>query len=59
LFAETPGFLVSLHGHVHEHTDDYPYNDGVRYITSFAFNQRSFVLLRIVNGEIEKQLIEY
>jgi 3',5'-cyclic-AMP phosphodiesterase len=27
LFASTPGFLVSLHGHIHEHSDQYPYND--------------------------------
>jgi 3',5'-cyclic-AMP phosphodiesterase len=59
LFASTPRFLVSLHGHIHEHTDGYPFNDGTRYITSFAFSQRAFVLLKIVNGEIEKELIEY
>jgi 3',5'-cyclic-AMP phosphodiesterase len=59
LFASTPGFLVSLHGHIHEHTDQYPFNDGVRYITSFAFNQRSFVILKIVNGQVLKQIIDY
>jgi 3',5'-cyclic AMP phosphodiesterase CpdA len=59
LFRETPSFLVSLHGHIHEHTDGYPYNDGIRYITSYSFDQRSFVLLKISGGEIYKQLIAY
>lgn len=59
LLASTPGFLVSLHGHVHRHTDHYPFNDGIRYITSFAFDQRSFLLLRIVDGQIIKEEIMY
>jgi 3',5'-cyclic-AMP phosphodiesterase len=59
LMASTPGFLVSLHAHVHEHEDGYPFNDGVRYITSFAFNQRSFVMFKIVNGSISKEIISY
>lgn len=59
LLASTPGFLVSLHGHIHAHTDHYPFNDGIRYITSYAFNQRNFLLLKIVNGEIIKEEIPY
>jgi 3',5'-cyclic-AMP phosphodiesterase len=59
LFATTPGFLVSLHGHIHEHTDSYPFNDGVRYITSFAYSQRNFVLLKIVDGQVFKEIISY
>jgi 3',5'-cyclic AMP phosphodiesterase CpdA len=59
LFRETPTFLVSLHGHIHEHTDGYPYEDGIRYITSYSFDQRSFVLLKISGGEVLKQIIVY
>ncbi len=59
LFASTPGFLVSLHGHIHQHTDRYLFNDGVRYITSFVFSQREFVLLKIVDGQIIKLIIPY
>lgn len=59
LLATTPGFLVSLHGHIHRHTDHYPFNDGVRYLTSFAFNQNSFLLIKIVDGKIIKQEITY
>jgi 3',5'-cyclic-AMP phosphodiesterase len=59
LFAETPGLLASLHGHIHEHKDGYPYGDGVRYITSHSFDKRSFVLLKIHDGKIYKTIIDY
>ncbi len=59
LFARTPGLLVSLHGHVHEHQDGYPYDDGVRYMTSYSFDQESFVLLKIYSGQVEKILVDY
>jgi 3',5'-cyclic-AMP phosphodiesterase len=59
LLRDTPGLLVSLHGHVHNHNDGYPFNDGVRYITSFAFNQSSFVMLKIRGGNIVKEIITY
>lgn len=51
--------LLSLHGHIHEHKDGYFYKDGVRYITSPSFDMRSFVLLKIVSGEVYDTLIEY
>lgn len=59
LFAETPGLLASLHGHVHMYTDDYPYGDDIRYITTASFNERSFVLLKIFNGQQTVTLIDY
>lgn len=59
LLRTTPGFLVSLHGHIHEHTDGYPFNDGVRYITSYAFNETSFVLLKISGSSVSKTIIDY
>jgi 3',5'-cyclic AMP phosphodiesterase CpdA len=59
LFNSTPGFLVSLNAHVHKHSDGYPFNDGVRYITAHSFNLRSFVILKIVNGQIIKEIINY
>jgi 3',5'-cyclic-AMP phosphodiesterase len=59
LFRETPSFLVSLHAHVHEHTDGYPYEDGIRYITSYSFDQKSFLLLKISAGQVYKQTITY
>ena len=59
LMASTPGFLTSLHGHIHRHTDGYPYEDGVRYITAQSFDKRNFVLLRIASGNISKTIVDY
>lgn len=59
LLRETPGFLVSLHGHIHNHTDEYPFNDGIRYITSFSLDQPSFLLLKISGGTILKEVVAY
>jgi predicted phosphodiesterase len=59
MFASAPGFIVSLHGHIHRHTDGYPYEDGIRYITSHSFEQRSFVLLKISGKTVSKQIIDY
>lgn len=59
LLQETPGLLMSLHGHIHEHKDGYPYNDGVRYMTTHSFDKRSFVLLKIYSGNVDKTIIEY
>ena len=59
LLASAPGFLVSLHGHIHRHTDGYPYDDGVRYVTGPSFEQRSFVLLKISSGNISKTIVDY
>ena len=59
LFASTPGFLLSLHGHVHRHTDGYPYEDGVRYITSHVFEQKSFVKLKIWSNHVVKVIVPY
>lgn len=41
LLKQTPKMLLSLHGHVHQHMDFYPFEDGVRYMTSYAFNQNA------------------
>lgn len=59
LLSETPDLLLSLHGHVHTHQDGYPYNDGVRYMTSHSFDKKRFVVLKIYSGQIIKTEIEY
>lgn len=59
LLSDTPNLLASLHGHAHDHYDGYPYKDGVRYMTCYAFKQRTFILLKIIHGEIVKQEIAY
>lgn len=59
LFHQAPGFLMSLHGHIHRHTDGYPYDDGVRYITSHSFEQRNFLILRVASGAVSKEIVSY
>jgi 3',5'-cyclic-AMP phosphodiesterase len=59
LLSKTPQLLLSLHGHIHQHKDFYPYEGNVRYLTSFAFNQSSFVLLKIVKGRVFKTIVAY
>jgi 3',5'-cyclic-AMP phosphodiesterase len=59
LFKETPNLLISLHAHVHEFTDGEHYDDGVRYMTSYSFNQTKFVLLKIVNGKVYHSIVKY
>lgn len=59
LLQNTPNLLVSLHGHVHQHQDFYPFGDKVHYMTSFSFEQSAFVLLQISKGKILKSIINY
>ncbi|MDQ3047369.1 MAG: metallophosphoesterase [Bacteroidota bacterium] len=54
-----PGILVSLHGHLHNMGDGYPFNDGVRYINSNSVGKRKFILLEISKGKIVKTLVDY
>jgi len=51
--------IISLHGHIHEFKDGFPYEDGVRYMTSHSFELQSFVLLKIVKGKIYHEIISY
>lgn len=59
LLRNAPNLLLSLHGHVHQHQDFYPFGDRVHYITSFSFEQSAFVLLQIVDGKVLKSIINY
>jgi Icc protein len=59
LLKATPGFLVSLHGHIHAHQDGYPYDDGIRYITSYSVQQRNLIVLKIFSGNVVKTIIPY
>ena len=59
LFRRTPGFLLSLHGHIHRHTDGFPYEDGIRYVTSHSFEQRNLLVLRTFSGTVSKEIISY
>jgi 3',5'-cyclic-AMP phosphodiesterase len=51
--------LISLHGHTHQFKYGFPYNDGIPYMTSHSFDLRSFVVLKIVSGRVDFEIIEY
>lgn len=59
IFRHTPGFLVSLNGHLHQTGDSYPFNDSVRYINSNAVVKREFLLLEIAEGRLHKTMVDY
>jgi Icc protein len=59
LFRDTPGFILSLHGHIHDKADAYYYSDSVRYMTSNSVEKNEAILLKLINGQIIKQMIEY
>lgn len=59
LLENTPAFLLSLHGHTHMYSDGYPYEDGVRYITTPHFEARQFILLKICRGNVNRTLVSY
>lgn len=59
LFASKKNFILSLHGHLHSTSDSYYYNDSVRYMTSNAVVKNQAILLKLINGRIIKQFIEY
>ncbi len=59
LLSSNPGFILSLHGHLHIITDSCFYNDQVRYMTSNSVNKEEFILLKIVKGVVYKQAIKY
>lgn len=59
LFAQTEGFIISLHGHLHGTTDNFYYGDGVRYMTSNAVQKKEFVILKLIHGMIIKQIMPY
>lgn len=59
LFASRSNFILSLHGHRHNMSDAFAYNDHVRYMTSNGVQQSEFVLLKLVKGTIIKELVPY
>jgi 3',5'-cyclic-AMP phosphodiesterase len=59
LLSSTPGFFLSLNGHLHHGGDSYYYDDNVRYITSYAVDHNRSVLLKLIDGKVIKQEITY
>lgn len=59
ILASKNNFILSLHGHLHGTSDSYFYNDSVRYMTSNSVNKNEALILKLINGEIIKQYLEY
>ncbi len=59
LFASQPNFILSLHGHRHSTMDLFAYHDHVRYMVSNGVQQSEFVLLKLIQGKIIKELVPY
>ncbi len=59
LFGSTPGFILSLHGHLHGYAENYFYDDQVLYLTSNSVQKQEFVLIKLIHGNIIKQMIPY
>jgi 3',5'-cyclic-AMP phosphodiesterase len=59
LFASNPGFILSIHGHSHTTQDNFYYNDHVRYIITNAVEKKEFLILKLIDGKIFKELVPY
>lgn len=59
LLRSTPGFIASLHAHLHGATDSNFYDDSVRYMTANAVVKKEFIVLKLIHGSIVKQVYSY
>lgn len=59
IFKQTPGFLVSLHGHMHTTTTRHIFDNEVLYINSSSVQKREFVLIKIADGEMLTEIIPF
>ncbi len=50
---------VSLHAHVHDYKDFYPYGDGVRYLNGYAMDERAYILVQISGTFVKATLIRF
>lgn len=59
LFNATPGFILSLHGHLHGYSESYFYDDNVLYLTSNSVQKEEFVVLKLYQGTFTIQHVPY
>ncbi|MEQ7802608.1 metallophosphoesterase [Pedobacter sp. ASV1-7] len=58
-FAETPGFLASLHAHTHNFDVYYPDNSGIPYIVTSSIGNREFLVIQIVNNKLSFERVPF
>lgn len=51
------GAVLSLHGHIHEFTDGFPFGDGVRYVTADAMKGRNFLVITVGPGGVDVERV--
>jgi 3',5'-cyclic-AMP phosphodiesterase len=58
-FAQTPGFLASLHAHTHNYELFYPDKSGIPYIVTSAIGNREFLVMQIVNNKLSFERVSF
>jgi Icc protein len=58
-FAETPGFLASLHAHTHNFEVFHPDNSGIPYIVTSSVGNREFLVIQIVNNKLSFERVPF
>ena len=58
-FAQTPGFLASLHAHTHNYQLFYPDGSGIPYIVTSAVGNSEFLVIQIVNNKLSFERIYF
>lgn len=58
-FAQTPGFLASLHAHNHLYEMYYPDNSGIPYVITNAMGNREFLIVEIINHKVSFERISF
>lgn len=58
-FAQTPGFLASLHAHTHSYESYFPDDSGIPYVITSAIGRKEFLLVEIINHKISFERISF
>jgi len=56
-FDETPGFLISFHGHTHNFEEFKLDNSNIPYVITSAMGKREFLLVEIINKKLRFEQI--
>lgn len=58
-FANTPGFLTSLHAHAHNYELFYPDQSGIPYLITSSVGNTEFLLVEVVNRKVSFERISF
>lgn len=57
--AGCPKARMSLHSHSHNFSFEQPFGDGIGYLTSSSYNKRRYVLVTVINEEVQYENVDY